>query len=330
VERLATNDSRVKLINAPNGGIVDALNLGLEHCTAEFIARHDADDLAVPDRFSRQLTYLQANLDCIAVGCNVWYIDQGGKPTGARSNFNGSVAPDANSAPSKEPYILHPFLMLRREAIQSIGGYRYVFYAEDTDLYWRLLALGRLHNLPECLGQYRRHKNSVSSLSILNGRVAAVCSQLAALSFRRRERGQPDLQFDRSILDSYKSADGLGPILKIASVPLEDDEAQYLELAVAGKLLLALTFRPYLPNVADCRFMKRTIDLHLDSLSLQDRRRLRRWQGYVATRLILAGRLHEMMAICPPVIHLVTSAGIRVVKEIMRVASRSIRATLPE
>src|SRR5690349_10856990 len=55
---LADADDRIVVHTQPNGGIVDALNAGLARCTAPFVARHDADDLAYPQRLQRQLDYL--------------------------------------------------------------------------------------------------------------------------------------------------------------------------------------------------------------------------------------------------------------------------------
>lgn len=196
---MATADPRIKVIATPNGGIVSALNLGLAACTAKFIARHDADDLAFPDRLAAQIDYLRSNADCVAVGTNVWHIDQYGRRTGTKSAFAGDTEPDAHFIPSREPYLMHPFLMVRRQAIQNAGGYRYCVHAEDTDLYWRLLDAGRLYNLPEIHGEYRIHLGSISSASILNGRIAAAMSQLAAISYLRRKTGQADLVFHRDI-----------------------------------------------------------------------------------------------------------------------------------
>ena len=50
LRRMAANDSRIEIITKPNGGIVDAANVGLVHCRAEFLARQDSDDIASPDR----------------------------------------------------------------------------------------------------------------------------------------------------------------------------------------------------------------------------------------------------------------------------------------
>ncbi|RYD20647.1 MAG: glycosyltransferase [Lysobacteraceae bacterium] len=71
----ARQDPRIHVITQANGGIVAALNAGLAACTAPFIARHDADDLSNPDRFERQIRYLEANPDCVAVAGAARQID---------------------------------------------------------------------------------------------------------------------------------------------------------------------------------------------------------------------------------------------------------------
>ena len=55
VGEVAAADPRVELHRQANGGIVDALNAGLQRGQAEFVARFDADDLSYPDRFARQI-----------------------------------------------------------------------------------------------------------------------------------------------------------------------------------------------------------------------------------------------------------------------------------
>src|SRR4029077_9631506 len=61
LKAIAAQDRRVSVLTKANGGIVDALNFGLVACQGECIARHDADDIAYPDRFAAQITYLQDN-----------------------------------------------------------------------------------------------------------------------------------------------------------------------------------------------------------------------------------------------------------------------------
>ena len=136
VATLATSDPRIKLIRKPsNSGIVDTLNLGLAQCTALYVARHDADDLAYPDRFAVQLAYLSSHPDCLAVGAAARRVDARGTPLGDYARMPPPELADPTWVPSREPYLMHPFLMVRREALMKVGGYRHAFHSEDTDLY---------------------------------------------------------------------------------------------------------------------------------------------------------------------------------------------------
>ncbi|MGI4800436.1 MAG: glycosyltransferase [Janthinobacterium lividum] len=177
IERMAEQDGRIVLLRQANSGIVDALNAGLALCTAPLIARHDADDLAAPDRFEKQIAYLEAHPDCSAVSGAVVQIDEAGKIISGVVHVPPPERADATRYPQIEPYLIHPFLMIRYAALRKMGGYRHVFHAEDTDLYWRLQEVGSLHNMRDVLGNYRIHDGSVSGSSLLNGRISAVNSQ---------------------------------------------------------------------------------------------------------------------------------------------------------
>lgn len=274
---LARQDSRIEVISTPNGGIVDALNIGLAACRAPYVARHDADDIAFPERLEKQLTYLRRHPGCIAVGTNAWHIDATGRRTGRRTHFDeGPVAPDPYWVPSREPYLMHPFLLVRRQALLDVGGYRHVFHSEDTDLYWRLMAHGELRNMAEILGEYRVHAQSVSSASIVNGRTAAVNAQLAALSERRRRDGRPDLVFPKALLRRYSEARTLEGIIDIAAEQLTPDEVDYLRLASAAKLISLFKIRPYRLERSDCLFVKAALrNAKLPPGNAEDVRRLR-------------------------------------------------------
>ena len=224
LEGMAQSDDRLILVNKENSGIVDALNCGLTYCTAEFVARHDADDIAMPSRIAVQLEYLRDNQDCAAVGCNIWHINGAGHRTGSRTHFNGDAHPDPYFAPAKEPYLMHPVLMIRTNLIKGLGGYRYVFHSEDADLYWRLVGIGRLHNVPDILGEYRIHNNSISGASITNGRIQAIYSQLAVISYLRCRDGVPDIKFERTMLSELTGAQTTEDAINISSTWIEEGE----------------------------------------------------------------------------------------------------------
>ncbi len=272
--RMAARDPRIVVLTRPNGGVVDALNTALAHATAPFVARQDADDLSYPERFAKQLAFLEAHADVVAIGCNTHQVDEHGKPLGTTTGFRADVHGDPFYAPSIEPYLPHPFLFARRQALLDAGGYRYSFHSEDTDLYWRLTAFGRLSNVVDVLGEYRLHPDSISSRSIVNGRIAAVCSQRAAVSEQRRRRGVADLAFPRELLARYESAVELDAIIELASDGMTDAERRYLAVASAAKLVELEAYRPYRLTHADRRTMRRAIRDHYGTLTAFNQRQL--------------------------------------------------------
>jgi len=160
---IAAGDPRVCLISRANTGIVGALNDGLTIATGEFIARMDADDHAEPDRFRRQLNYLSAHPDCVALGTGFLKIDQRDArvdlhvPPTDHDDIESRLLTGDGSA------LAHPTMMVRTSALRAINGYNPAFdKAEDLDLYFRLMRSGRLANIPEPLLRYRVHTDSTN------------------------------------------------------------------------------------------------------------------------------------------------------------------------
>lgn len=299
LRELATKDPRILVLTKPNGGIVDTLNAGLARCEAEFLARFDADDIAFPDRLAWQLEYLQSNPDCVAVGGGVEHIDEHGKPLLGLPHPGQPTLADATSAPAVEPYLMHPYLMVRRAAIVRAGGYRHVHNSEDSDLFWRLSEFGRLHNLERTLGQYRVHTDSISSASIVNGRIMAVSSQLAAMSALRRKAGKPDLVFAQKARDEYRAIGTLEGMCNIASRDLDAHEAQHLRIAAATKLMELARYRPYEIEKSDCAFIRASLP-YAARLSAQNQNEVRWYVTVTAARLLRSLKIAEALALSPP------------------------------
>lgn len=294
----AAKDSRIVLIRRDNGGIVEALNQGLAACTADYVARFDADDLAYPHRLERQLAYLEANPDCAAVGCDVDHIDEHGAPIEGLPRPGSPAGADPASVPAREPYLIHPFLLARRAAMAEAGGYRHVPNSEDSDLYWRMEERGRLHNLDERLGQYRMHMGSISGASVLGGRVMAIGSQLGALSARRRRAGKPDLVFTKDDAPALKAAGTLEAMHAYAARRLEPAEAEHLRLAAGIKLLELARYRPYEIEPSDAAFIRAAwAQARAQHRSLGDAR----WHIMrAAVRLLKKGKPQEALTLTPP------------------------------
>lgn len=163
LENYATRDPRVRLISRPNKGLTKTLNEGLGLARGEFIARMDADDVSLPTRFEKQVEFLWAHPDCVCVGARVLRVDPYGSPLSESDHKLTHEEIDAQLIEQGLGWaITHPAAMMRRDAVQKVGGYREQFKtSQDLDLWLRLAEVGRLANLPEVLLKYRYHPESV-------------------------------------------------------------------------------------------------------------------------------------------------------------------------
>ena len=297
--KIAAADSRVIVLRQDNSGIVDALNRGWKACNAPLIARHDADDVAAPDRLAKQVAFLEKTPDVIAVSGAFRHIDAAGETTGKIVRLPPLSDANPKWVPAREPYLLHPFLVLRRAALEAIGGYRYAFHAEDADLYWRLQERGKLVNLDDVLGDYRLSSDSVSSRSIINGRIQALSSQLAAISAVRRRSNRHDLTFPRGAIQDYRAAATLSEMVRIAGGQLTADERKHLAIATSEKLRQLSTYRPYELELSDCQFGSASYKAGSRDLSPENRHDIAVRLSGAAARFVVQGRFRCGFSLCP-------------------------------
>lgn len=163
LESYANRDPRIRLISQANKGLTKTLNEGLGLARGEFIARMDADDVSLPDRFEKQVAFLRANADCVCVGSRVLRVDPYGSPLSESDHKLKHEEIDRQLIEEGLGWaITHPAAMMRRDAAEKVGGYREQFRtSQDLDLWLRLAEVGRLANLPEVLLKYRYHPDSV-------------------------------------------------------------------------------------------------------------------------------------------------------------------------
>lgn len=163
LDRLAAEDSRVRVISRPNTGIVGALNDAVKAARAEFLARMDADDEAHPDRFARQIARLRAEPELVALGSSVVFMDAEGNSVQPCPRALTHAEIERDLLLGDGGALIHPAIMLRATAVQALSGYRTQSqYLEDFDLYLRLAQIGKLANLPEPLLRYRIHPQSIN------------------------------------------------------------------------------------------------------------------------------------------------------------------------
>lgn len=138
-----------------NGGLAAALEVGLAHCRHELVARVDADDICVPERFAHQVQAMLAEPDLSVLGGYVAeFEDDPAQPYAVREVPVGRAAV-ARAARWRAP-VNHPSVMLRRSHVLSVGGYAGFVGIEDYYLWAKLLAAGRpIDNLPLVLVRMR-------------------------------------------------------------------------------------------------------------------------------------------------------------------------------
>lgn len=152
LREFAASDSRIKVLDvqAP-GGLVAALRLLGENARAPLLARMDADDIAHPERLAVQSEMMNGRPELAACGCGVRIEGAAGDcKARPREGFrryetwiNALTDPDAIARERFiESPLVHPTALIRADAFHDVGGYRDVPWAEDYDLWLRMLERG--------------------------------------------------------------------------------------------------------------------------------------------------------------------------------------------
>ncbi len=159
-----TKDKRIKVItNTRHLGLTKSLNLGLKQVKTKLIARMDADDIALPQRFKRQRDYLLSHSKIGLLGTAVRLIDETGKFLKIKQ-LPASQEKIRQSILSFCPFV-HPTWMLRRSVLDEVGTYNEAFaYAQDYELALRIISRFPGANLLDPLLNYR--VNSAQTISL--------------------------------------------------------------------------------------------------------------------------------------------------------------------
>lgn len=164
VAAIAASDRRVRLLRGPARGIVGALGHALEHCAGSYVARMDADDLSLPGRIREAAARLDQDPSLGAVAVQ---IDVEGAALGMQTYAawqNGLLTPiDHARELFVEAPLCHPSTVLRRTALDAVGGYRETPWAEDWDLWFRLDAAGwHMAKVDRVLFRWRHHEGRLT------------------------------------------------------------------------------------------------------------------------------------------------------------------------
>lgn len=153
-EIVRTSPVSVQLVELPeNVGLAAALTAGLDAARNDVVARQDADDVSLPERFARQLPEIERGLDLVGSGLYE-FADDEDEVLGRRTPPVGE-AEIQRYARFHQPFN-HPTVVYRRRAVRRAGGYSRVGLFEDYWLFARMLTAGaKVGNLPDPLVKYR-------------------------------------------------------------------------------------------------------------------------------------------------------------------------------
>jgi glycosyltransferase involved in cell wall biosynthesis len=163
LERYAVADPRIRLVSRENRGLVATLNEMIGLAKGDLLARMDADDVALPDRFEIQMAYLREHPevvclagDCQAIDEHGWYLFDFKRPSGNAAIQERMLIGDN--------CIMHPSVILRRSAVLAVGGYcEDVKWAEDLDLWLKLGEIGEIAVVDHQVLKYRIHSDSIGA-----------------------------------------------------------------------------------------------------------------------------------------------------------------------
>lgn len=189
--RHAIADSRVRIITQSNAGLTASLNRAIESTAAPLIARMDSDDVAHPDRLTRQIAYLDAHPDVVCIGSRVELIDELGAEIDRHDHPLTHEEIDRDLLRGIGWSIVHPSAMFRRTAFEQVGRYDTRYRTgQDLDLFLKLSEIGRLANLPERLLKYRQHPASTNFTK--DQQATLLKRQMVAEACKRRGLPSPD------------------------------------------------------------------------------------------------------------------------------------------
>ena len=181
LEEYAKKDSRIRILrNEKNIGLTKSLNKAIKQAKGEYIARMDADDIAMKERLEKQLDFMEKNPDVGLVGTSFYFINEEGKILG--KNIYPTKDEDLRRILIKNNTFCHPSIMIRKEVFDKIGLYDESFEtSQDYELYFRVAKYFKLANLEEPLLYWRVSKESISFKNEIKQRKNTIKAQIKAI-----------------------------------------------------------------------------------------------------------------------------------------------------
>lgn len=159
------DDKRIRILHQDNQGLVASINRGIKEATGKYIARMDADDVALPERLKKQVDFMKRNPSMAVLGTAVKVVYNDGTERIRKRPFD--TAAIRENIVKICPFS-HSSVMIRKEVFDKVGLYdsskdgSKQLLVEDYDLWVRILVAGYdMANLPDVLMLYYREPDSI-------------------------------------------------------------------------------------------------------------------------------------------------------------------------
>jgi glycosyltransferase involved in cell wall biosynthesis len=164
LEVLAREDPRIRFVSRENRGLVDTLNEGVAMARGAWLARMDGDDVSHPDRLALQMAYLESRPAVGVLGTGFQIIDELGR-YGRIHEMPRSFDEVRWALPLFCP-LAHPTVIMKAQLVREVGGYaESTKFAEDYDLWRRMIEVASIENIPNPLLWLRKHASNVTITS---------------------------------------------------------------------------------------------------------------------------------------------------------------------
>lgn len=159
-------DKRIKIItNKINLGVSRSANIAINEARGQFIARMDADDIAISTRIEKQVNFLVGNKNVVAVGGQCELIDKDDLKIGEKlfpTDFELIKSMIFVNVPLQQPTLMVNKKLLPKNFVWYDNDFS---SAEELELIFKLFEIGQVKNLPDFILKYRMHDHNTSLIN---------------------------------------------------------------------------------------------------------------------------------------------------------------------
>lgn len=180
--KYAKRNKKIKLFrNSKNYGISVTARKAILKTKGDFIARMDADDIALPSRLERQISYLKSHKKTVAIGGNCILIDRNGDAIGVKtfpSKFDEIYRYIFEFVPLQQPTLMIAKKRLPKNFQYYIDGMN---TAEEVELIFKLFLYGKVENLKDYVLMYRLHEKNTSLIDVRKTFILTLYARIRAV-----------------------------------------------------------------------------------------------------------------------------------------------------